>query len=747
MSDALAEAQALYRESIDASRDQRNQIAEDLAFTDPSNPQQWDEKIKRQRENDPGGVRPCLVHDQLSQYISNVAGQFEQRPPAIHAIPVDSGGDKKVAESLDGMIRHIEHMSRAQQHYARANMSAARAGVGYLTLRPEHTDRALNYQEPRIGSEGDPLRVVLDPWSVEIDGSDANFGYVLTPYSHREFVRKFGEKAEKISFGDIDQKRSNDQRESILTAECWRVDEVSTNVLIAQMQDGEEVSLTEKEYWDRYERENYRPEVLRNYTDKRKRVMWSLMSGAEVLLKEREFPANGIGIVPVYGYVSFVDGRMRYCGMGRRAREPQQSYNLMISEIRAYMNDAPKSPWLVPQRALNGELKKLWDKASAERRAYLPYIDIDTEGPVAAPSRMPLATNLQNLMGGAQQALQDIQAALGMYQANLGAPSNETSGIAIESRKQQGEASTSHFASHAGASIGHVGKLLISMIPRLIDTRRRMRIMGIDNTVSTVAIDPQQEGAVAESDDGLIINPNVGQYDARVVVGAAFSTQRAQAQQAYTEMMRANPQLMPVIGPLWAQTMDVPHADKLAQVLTAMAPPEVQAILKPQDDQPTSAELQAKLQQMQQALQEALQVAQESQQECEQLRAEGGIKEAEVEIKRGELEVKQYEAETKRLALASKHADMTAGGADGHEFDRDPGRSYDDDDGPDERLDIDYDPENKADDSPQLPAPQPLQIHVHVDARQPVSTVRQVMLQRTPNGGIEGTVLADGEAV
>ena len=179
MSDTLAEAQRLYSESLDAMREQRVQIVEDLKFSDPSDPQQWEEDVRRQREGDPGGKRPCLVHDQTGQYVANVAGQIEQRPPAIHAIPVGGGAEKDAAEQIDGRFRHIEHASRAGQHYARALTSAARTGVGYLIIRPEYIDRALGWQEPRISSEADPIKVVFDPWSVDTDGADANSQVLL----------------------------------------------------------------------------------------------------------------------------------------------------------------------------------------------------------------------------------------------------------------------------------------------------------------------------------------------------------------------------------------------------------------------------------------------------------------------------------------------------------------------------------------------------------------------------------------
>ncbi len=53
MSDVLADAQKLYQESLDATREQRVQIEEDLRFSDPSDPQQGDETVRIQRERDP----------------------------------------------------------------------------------------------------------------------------------------------------------------------------------------------------------------------------------------------------------------------------------------------------------------------------------------------------------------------------------------------------------------------------------------------------------------------------------------------------------------------------------------------------------------------------------------------------------------------------------------------------------------------------------------------------------------------
>ena len=655
MAQSVEEASRLYREALDASQDQRRQIEEDLRFTDPSDPQQWDEDIKRQRENDPGGVRPCLVFDQIGQYISNVTGNIERQPPSMHALPVDGGADKKVAEQLDGFFRHIEYQSRAQQHYMTAELSAARAGVGYLVVRPEYVNRALNWQEPRLSSEGDPLRVVFDPWSVAIDGSDATFGFVRTPYSFREFARRWP-KAERINFGDEDRCQVKDERESITVAEGWWIEDKRTNMIVCQDLNGnpgDRVALSEDDYWQAAKSFGMKPEVYGTFADKQKVVRWARMSGTEFLDPETEYPAESIGIVPVYGYVSYKDGRLSYCGMGRRARAPQQAYNYHRSEMLAYMGQAPKSPWITPIRAIQG-LEALWDRASVDQRAYLPYHDVDEQNqPIAAPQRNAVAINLANHATEAERSAMDIQAALGMYQANLGAPSNETSGVAIDARKEQGESSTANFPAHLSASVGQVGRIVMQMVPRLIDTRRQLRILGVDMSPGTVTLDPKQPEAFKETQQGLSINPNVGRYDVRVVAGASFATQRSQAQQAFAEMMRGSPEMMPVVAPFWAQTLDIPNADKLAQAFAAMAPGPVKAILQPegQQDGPTTAELMAQIEQLQQALQEATSIAHEAEQDLSEATAKCEDKEAENEIRR-------YEAETNRLKVTGANEEQ-----------------------------------------------------------------------------------------
>jgi hypothetical protein len=296
----------------------------------------------------------------------------------------------------------------------------------------------------------------------------------------------------------------HNERKSIVIAEQWLKEEKTRNVIVYTGWTGRKPPAPRTSTTQPARRPAMQLQYLRNYTDKYQCVKWRTMSGATILEtpknadgSEALYPADAIGIVPVYGYWGVKDGRMTYCGIPRRA----------IAIRSAPTTTTRASCWptwaarrsrrsMAPVRAIKG-LEALWDRASTDSRAYLPYNDVDENGQPIARRPVPnIAVNLQNHIAGAEQALHDLEATIGMYQANLGAPSNETSGVAIDARKEQGEASTSHFPQNLAASLGQVGRICLQMVAKLIDTKRQQRIMGIDMTPASVTVDPeQQQGA------------------------------------------------------------------------------------------------------------------------------------------------------------------------------------------------------------------------------------------------------------
>lgn len=585
------------------------------------------------------------------------AASSKNPPPSLHSIPVGDGADKLAAEQIDGRFRHIEYQSRAMAHYVRAQTNAARLGVGYLIVRPEYTDRALGYQEPRISCEPDSLKVVFDPWSTDIDGADADFAFLLSSISPKKFEKRWP-KFKPSDFGDTQQSVIEDNRKSVIIAEQWSKESKTREMVVYIGADGQETSDTA----DRFEVANAEAGgqllVKRIYKDKYDCINWRMMSGTDIL-EESIYPAEYIGIVPVYGYVGWRDGRMTYCGIPRRARSSQQAYNYHVSEQLAYIATAPRAPYWVSARAAAGH-EKLLDRMSVDSRAWMPYNDLDVDGAIASPSRISPTINIGNHEAGAAQALRDIQASIGMYQANIGARSNETSGVAIDARKEQGEASTAMFPSHMAASLGQVGRIVMQMDAKLTDTPRKHALLGVDGSSGSVQVNPKQQDAFRRTPEGVSINPNIGRYGVRVVTGASYTTQRSQTNQAFAEVMRNSPEMAQVVAPFWAQTLDFPGADKFAQAMTAMAPAPVKAILQPegQDQAPDPAAMAQQLEEMSKALQEATQIAQDAQQDADEAHAAMADAKRLAEVKERELDIKAYDSETKRYQVMGATEDQ-----------------------------------------------------------------------------------------
>src|SRR3546814_3427790 len=62
--DLLTRAKECWKEAQEANRENRERMLEDLRFSNPACPEQWDDAVKRLREQSEGGARPCLVFDQ-----------------------------------------------------------------------------------------------------------------------------------------------------------------------------------------------------------------------------------------------------------------------------------------------------------------------------------------------------------------------------------------------------------------------------------------------------------------------------------------------------------------------------------------------------------------------------------------------------------------------------------------------------------------------------------------------------------
>lgn len=624
----------------EAERDQHERMREDLRFSNPADPQQWADTDSVLRNG-----RPTLTLDRTNQFISQVVNDSRQSNPGIQVVGVDDKADPKVAESLGGIIRHIEYRSRAPHAYDMGIELSARTGRGWLRVIPEVVDVATNEQEIRILRVTDPTSCGLDPNSQEADGSDAMYGYAETRMTTKAFEAAYP-KSKPVPMGDAGWNTNG----LITLAEYFEIVETSENRIMAMTPDGRTDIYTEDDYWRLAAQLGTKPPILNTVKGKRRAVKWFKMSGAEIL-EQTDFPSQYLPIIPINGYELWVDGKRYVCGLTRRLMDGQRLHNYQMSAMAEFLSSQPKAPFLVPFEAIE-DFEADWKRLNKGNPAYLPYSALDEQGrPLPAPSRSAPPPMPGAYAQMAQFAVQEMEASVGMYKANLGQQSNETSGRAIRARQMEGDTATFHFIDNLGRGIEQLGRVIVDMIPRVYDTARIKQILGVDGSRDKVLVDPNQPQASKMDAKGKVvsINPNVGKYDVRVKAGPSYTTMREEAAQQLSDMIQAQPQLAPVLGPMWASLRDMPEADKIKRLLLAMAPPQVQQIESDEDEIPPQA--QAKILELEQQLQQMSAVMDQAAQKIQELQAEEKRTTLEYLAKAAEIELKEYDAETKRLQV------------------------------------------------------------------------------------------------
>lgn len=642
----LQEARERFHEAVEEESESRARMREELRFAAG---EQWPDDVRKLREEDPNGSRPCLVMDKLGQYRRQVVNDARQNKPAIKVRPVDDGADKEVAEILQGLTRHIEDRSCADIAYDNALDSATGPGLGWFRVMTEVVSEKNNEQEAKICQIPNIFSVYADPCWKMPDGSDMMWAFVTDEMPRKQFEADYPNK-EPSGWEAEDSHQEWVTKDMVRVAEYYRIKETTQNCLV--LDNGEEVP--ESDYWSMYQGDEMRPQVLGSYEKKTRKVEWFKLTAGEIL-DRTEIPCSFIPVIPVVGNVHWVDGKRHLTGMIFWGQDGQRAYNYGRSAFVEQVALAPKAPYVAAAGQIEA-YEQEWADANTSNQPVLRYDPQDVNGTVLPPPQrqippQPSAGWLQEM----QLAERDIQASLGMYAASIGNEGQEKSGRAILARQKEGDTSTFHYIDNLSRSIRHAGRIIVEMIPRIYDTRRVVRILGEDGESSQAVIDPRMTRPIAkvEMPNGKvkrIFNPNIGKYDVSVSVGPAYNTKRMEAATAMTEILSRSPQLMQIFGDLWVKSQDWPMADEIAKRMKAMLPPQIlQAEQQEGEDAKVKMAVDQALAQVEQQVAPLLQ-------QFDELKAKAGEMAKQLEDKQMDhmheaekLKIDAYKAETERL--------------------------------------------------------------------------------------------------
>lgn len=551
----LAKVRERFQHAQQASSDNRFNYVQDTEFS--STDDQWSSEVKRLR----GNHRPALTFNRLNPIIKQIIGDYRQNKLSIKVLPASGDASDDVADILAGLIRNIEAQSNADMAYTNALECSARGGFGYFRVLTRYSGDNAFDQDIVIAPIHNPLTVYFDPAARLITREDAEWAFVTEMLPKDEFERQFP-KAEPVNFEGM---QDWSDKEGVRIAEYYEKERYQTrlgafsNGIVMEIEDDEEIETLAQ----------VGISLIREREAERIHILWKKMTGSQIL-EQRIIKSRYIPIVPVIGEEINIEGKVYTRSAIFYAKDAQRTYNYSKTTGIELTALAPRSPWLVTPEHIQG-FQDQWDAANTTPSPYLVY---NHDGSQPPPQRIAPSTQPVGDMALAMGAADDIKATTGMHDASLGAPGNETSGVAISARQNEGDNATYIFIDNLKKGIEYCGRILLDLIPIFYDAERVVRVLDLEGNPKTEVVNQQDHNPVTGITK-VLNSITTGKYDVTIITGPNFASRRAEALAGMVQLAQAYPQIMGIAGDLVVKNMDWPGADQIAERIKRTLPPQI----------------------------------------------------------------------------------------------------------------------------------------------------------------------------
>lgn len=624
MSEFAKEVREAFAEDEEADRENRDEMLADLkicAF------EQWNEQVRQMRENRVDSLGnalsplPCLTINTTNQFVNQVVGDWRSNQVAIKVLPREDG-DKEVAEIRSELIRSIELQSKATRVYTIAFEQAVRCGQGAFEIALDYAYDDAFERDIFIRGIANPLAVLFDSMAADPTARDATRAWKIDRLRKAEYEQRFPDAAPPSTFDSEATEQGWSGDDSVRIAEYWRL--VERPRTIAMMQSGKVIDVTGRKLdgWQQFAAldPNGQPRIRKAMC---KYATMVVTNGQEELTDPFELKLPRLPIIRVMGQEVWVgDKRVRF-GLVRAMRDPLMLKNYSRSVVAELLMGMQRANFVASAAAVKNR-EKDWPNTLVYNDGAQAPVDVTTK-------------NLLALIQESQLYAQDMKDVTGLHDASLGAKSNETSGIAIQRRQNEGDIATIFFSDHMNEAVQEGGEVINALLPVTHDTARTARLVGQDDMVKMQRIN--------DPNDPDSIDIGVGRYDVTISTGPAYATRRQEAGAQLMELARGHKPMMERAGDLIVKALDVPDGDELAERLRPEGIPGDEDELTPEQQQ----EMAQQAQEAQMAKQMQMQMAQA---ELRKTMAEAAKAEADADKARAEADKARIEAQETEAKIA-----------------------------------------------------------------------------------------------
>lgn len=577
------------------------------------NSNQWPTQINPSSNAD---AKPTHVINMIPAFLNQIINQAKMNRPAIKVHPIGSGADVEIAKVLQGYFKHVENISAAANAYDRAIECAVQIGRGFIRYYTDYCNERSFEQDIYIGSVFNPFSVYYDPYSTCVVGSDCDEAIITEYMSTLEFDLLYP-RLKTNSFMDdfVADSNSNlndtfwldDEKKRIRIAERFKKLLHDDRLLLFKT--GK--TLFESEI-DDDENEKYKHiKIIDDRKAIRTEIEYTKVNGTSVLSKS-VIPGKFIPIIPVYGNRNCIQGKLVYSGLIKLLQDPQYMMNFWRSKETQVVSQAPVSPWVAYAEVIEG-YEQDYQTAHLRPQAVLKANAVSAAdglpGLLPLPQRVDFAGVPSGIIGASENSHKDMQAVSGIYDTALGQAGNEISGEAIDGRVNQSNIGAYHYNDNLNKTVAQGAKIIMGMVPKVIDTERMIRIILPDSTSKMVTVNERTLDPITQAVVSVKNDLSIGEYDVVLDTGPSFSTRRQESSQIILELAQVYPQIMEFGGDILLKNLDINDAQELAARAGALLPEQLQGIGEEEDMPPKVKALLGVLQQQNKQLTQELQQA------------------------------------------------------------------------------------------------------------------------------------------
>ena len=639
--------------------------------TDP-----WDSKERGARSK-PGQERPCVVFDELTQYLNQIANEGMLNKRAIKIDPEGNGASDEFARFRQARLRYIEHRSNAQSAYLAARWGAISRSFGFAGWETKYCDEESCDLELVTRRFPNPEAVLLDPAAKEIDCSDGMMAFVLDYIPIKRFkLREPNAKIQDFTADHAFEAPDWITPNHILVAEYWKVDLKHRTLMI--LGDNERTKFYKDDLPEGFKIEKVKPVdlegeivdsalrhpdgsqvlIIKQRETEIRKVVQYITNGIEIL-ETNPWRGRWIPISPCFGREEFVDlgesGSKRVLlSAVRKVRDSVMSYCYARSSQLEEIGRLPKAIYA----GYEGQFATAtdWDKLNKVTDAYVEFAaktEATGEAILPIPQRQTHEPAIQALEMFCEATRRSIQAGMGLTPLPTSAQrQNQKSGVALERIENQMSRGAYHFSYAYDRFLTHMGRIANDLLDKIEDTPRDVGTIGDDDKHEIVRLNQESTNSKGEKTN---YSYGKGRYAVTVSAGPSFESEREEGKE-FADTLANTPNLVAMAlqgqGSAPKILASVIKLRNLGAIGDQMAEDIDPSLKDGEAEMPPEAT--AKLQQAAQQLQQMQAYMQKLQQALQELQAE---KQGKVLDNQQRMEIAQLEEQTK-IKLAEIKAQM-----------------------------------------------------------------------------------------